>query len=290
MWRRLHGAIAQFRAESEKRWWLYLGVAVVAIVVQSRLAEAADWIIGLLNASGLPAELVRGLVAPIGLIALVIVALAILAYHDTRAQTDRAHVGKATQISTTQGAPLLTMEITTSEAVGRLIELMEAVGPSLRVRHGSESPLTPPPADHVALSLEDRTQRFRDWAAGRAQLIGEGEEIALVMRGLALRDGDDGFHKDLVTSITDRRAKTWIDDAGEFEDFWVSGPPLTTGYIRRFAAGLTYRAAPAPKPVWRQKRVRDVEMRLDRLRNRSAPLKPSNPKANAGDPRRADEP
>jgi hypothetical protein len=85
---RLVRAWTRFQIESRKRWWLYVVVAVVSLVFQARLVDVADWLVGQVNATGLLADILRGLVVPLGLIAFVIVAIAVHAYWDTR---PRAH-------------------------------------------------------------------------------------------------------------------------------------------------------------------------------------------------------
>lgn len=120
-------------------------------------------------------------------------------------------------------------------------------------------------------TADARTAQFMAWDTGKAELIRDGEALSDALRSLVLRENDDGLSKDLVASITYRRAGTWMRDVDEYEDYWFGGHSLAPGVVRRWVSSLGYHAAPAPKPVWRQQRVRDIELRLDRLRQRSAP-------------------
>jgi hypothetical protein len=86
-----------------------------------------------------------------------------------------------------------------------------------------------PPAAPEPESASNRTAQFQAFDTGRAELIREGEELADAMRGLTLRESDDGVTKDLVTSVTDRWARTWIANVDEFEDYWFGGHSVAPG-------------------------------------------------------------
>jgi len=152
---------------------------------------------------------------------------------------------------------------------------------SVKIGGPVSEPATTPPIEQASGSPSDpegdtfaadaRTAQFVAWDTGKAELIRDGEALADALRSLVLRENDDGLSKDLVASITYRRAATWMRDVDEYEDYWFGGHSLAPGVVRRWVSSLGYQAAPAPKPVWRQQRVRDIELRLDRLRERSAP-------------------
>ena len=73
-----------------------------------------------------------------------------------------------------------------------------------------------------------------------------------------------------------RRVARCLDGAdhrGHHSQELPSGP-ASSGYGRPHSSARRCRREPrsrAPRPPWRQKRVRDIEMRLDRLRNRETP-------------------
>jgi hypothetical protein len=83
-WSRLVAAWEAFQSESRRRWWLYPAVFVIGQVFDARLGELADTVVGKMNASGLSADIVRGLIGPLGLLAVAVLALLLHAYWDTR--------------------------------------------------------------------------------------------------------------------------------------------------------------------------------------------------------------
>ncbi len=118
-------------------------------------------------------------------------------------------------------------------------------------------------------SVSERLWLLADWAAGRAWLIREGQELARLMRDLYIPENVEVYNKEFLPSVVYRHTGTWIKDADEFEKQWLKGSPLRV--VSRLIEPWTYPPASAAKPTWRQDRVRDMEMRLDRLRKMPAP-------------------
>ncbi len=281
LWARLIETRSRFQNESQKSWWLYVLVFVVTLIFQDYLARAADSLISAVNASGVSADVVRGLIGPIGAVALLVMAIAAHAYLDTRAVAKRATGARARTAATEhdrarRSAIAIAISIADDDALQRALNAVISLQSSQVARRENAARLGPD-----VPSFEHRMQSLLEWSAGREQLMYEGEELARVLRGLRLKDSDDGYHKDLVSSAADRRAQGWIKDVDEFEDYWVGGSPLATGPIRRFVGGLTYKAALAPKPVWRQRRVREIELRLERLSALATPSGPRSTRATA---------
>ncbi|MDA8201909.1 MAG: hypothetical protein M0Z49_03975 [Chloroflexi bacterium] len=265
VWPRLLQTAAHFRAESQRRWWLYALVAVGTVLVQDRLGEAADLLISAVSATGVAAEVIRSLIGPLGAIALVVIVIAGHAYVDTRRSVKRLH----------DGATLLGADPPGRVSVVALnaVELEHAVS-MIGALHSELARLQREPGVAVpSMSVAERGRNLLDWEAGRDLLRQEGEEIAHALRELALQDSDDGYHKDLVSSVADRRAQGWTKDVDEFETYWSRRPALSAGSIRRLIDDLSFTSSPVRKPVWRQRRVREVELRLTRL-GQLIPLKP----------------
>jgi hypothetical protein len=82
-WNRLRAAWDAFEVESRKRWYLFAVGWPVTVFIQNRLSEFADWLVRTMNASGLIADAVRGLVGPIGFLAVLVGFLFAHAYFTT---------------------------------------------------------------------------------------------------------------------------------------------------------------------------------------------------------------
>lgn len=89
-WDRLVETWHRFVAKSRDVWWAYLIVSVVVFVFQARLETFADTLVAQLEAAGVVADIVRGLIGPLGALALLIGVLLVIAYLETR----RSHLGE----------------------------------------------------------------------------------------------------------------------------------------------------------------------------------------------------
>ncbi len=141
MWTRLLELWDRFSAESRRRWWLYPLVLVATVVFQARLAQAADSVVAAMDASGLVADAVRGLIGPIGLLAVVVAIILILSYWETR--PPKSHSAR----------PIASNALTPSPAVpdpGPKIP-----DPPSPDAHPTPVPSTPDPRFHLSLHANE---------------------------------------------------------------------------------------------------------------------------------------
>lgn len=81
---RANATWGRFKELAKERWWLWLLLMVLTQWIGNKVADLADVLVGVVNATGLVESFIRGAVGPLGILALVIGALVILAYYDIR--------------------------------------------------------------------------------------------------------------------------------------------------------------------------------------------------------------
>jgi hypothetical protein len=83
-WGRMLDTWGEFTRWSRRYWWAYALLLVAEAVLQNKLATLGDWVVDQLTASGIWADVVRGTVGPVGILALFIAGLLAYSYWDTR--------------------------------------------------------------------------------------------------------------------------------------------------------------------------------------------------------------